>query len=170
MPQRDQLDFGDVTEKNLGQLKILNSSVFPVKYNDKFYSDLLIAGKEELTKLVYYCDVLVGAVCCRIDTKPAGNENGASSSGQRLYIMTLGVLAPYRRLGLGAKLLEYALSICAKRPEVEEIYLHVQVNNEQAINFYKKFGFEIINTIQNYYKRIDPPDCFVLQKSLKVKK
>jgi hypothetical protein len=35
------LSFGDVTEKNLGQLKLLNSAVFPVKYNNKFYDDLL---------------------------------------------------------------------------------------------------------------------------------
>ena len=35
------ISFGDVTEKNLGQLKVLNSVVFPVKYNDKFYNDLL---------------------------------------------------------------------------------------------------------------------------------
>jgi N-alpha-acetyltransferase 50 len=52
MPQREHSsDFGDLTEKNLGQLKILNAAIFPVKYNDKFYTDLLLPGREELTKL-----------------------------------------------------------------------------------------------------------------------
>jgi len=162
MPQKDHsasTDLGDLTEKNIGQLKILNTAIFPVKYNDKFYTDLLLPEREGLTKLAYYCDVLVGAVCCRIDE--AGTPN------VRAYIMTLGVLAPYRNLGIGYKLLQYTLDLCKKRPEIQDIYLHVQVNNDQAINFYKKFGFEIKETIQNYYKRIEPPDCYVLQKSLK---
>lgn len=110
MPQESTIDLGDLTDKNVGQLKILNAAIFPVKYNDKFYSDLLLAGREELTKLgmllitivifkkikqnnlffsAYYNDVLVGAVCCRIEDE------------HKLYIMTLGVLAPYRQLKIG---------------------------------------------------------------------
>lgn len=44
---------------------------------------------------------------------------------------------------------------------------HVQVNNESAIDFYKKFGFEIVETKEHYYKRIEPADAHVLQKDLK---
>jgi len=40
----------------------------------------------------YYNDIVVGAVCCRVDS---------SENQRRLYIMTLGALAPYRRLGIG---------------------------------------------------------------------
>lgn len=44
---------------------------------------------------------------------------------------------------------------------------HVQVNNEDAIAFYKKFGFEIVETKEHYYKRIEPADAHVLQKTLR---
>lgn len=46
---------------------------------------------------------------------------------------------------------------------------HVQVNNEGAIDFYKKFGFEVVETKEHYYKRIEPADAHVLQKTLRTK-
>ena len=43
----------------------------------------------------------------------------------------------------------------------------MQVNNESAIEFYKKFGFNIVETKEQYYKRIEPADAHVLEKFLK---
>lgn len=106
----------------------------------------------------YYNDIVVGAVCCRVDT---------SENSRRLYIMTLGCLAPYRRLGIGTKMVEHVLNLVQKDGNFDSIFLHVQVNNEGAIDFYKKFGFDIVETKEHYYKRIEPADAHVLQKSLK---
>jgi ribosomal protein S18 acetylase RimI-like enzyme len=153
-----KVTFGTVTEKNLGQLKILNSVVFPVHYNDKFYANLL--RSPELCQLAYYNDVLVGAVCCRLEKKDQNSKD------LRLYIMTLGVLAPYRQLKIGTQLLNFVFQCAKQRPDISEIYLHVQTNNDEAIAFYKKFGFEIKETIKNYYSKIEPPDCYVLTKTV----
>lgn len=136
------------------QLKKLNIALFPVRYNDKYYADALASG--EFTKLAYYSDICVGAIACRLEKK-----DGAV----RVYIMTLGVLAPYRGLGIGTMLLNHVLDLCSAQ-NIFEIYLHVQTNNEEAINFYKKFRFEITETIKNYYTNITPPDCYVLTKYL----
>ena len=44
---------------------------------------------------------------------------------------------------------------------------HVQVNNEDALQFYQKFDFHSVETKEQYYKRIDPPHAHVLQKDMK---
>eukprot|EP00960_Hanusia_phi_P076049 768507-Hanusia_phi.AAC.3 len=36
--------FGPITDKNVEQVKTLNRSIFPVKYNDKFYNDVQNSG------------------------------------------------------------------------------------------------------------------------------
>lgn len=153
---RGHTELGDITPHNIKQLKLLNQVVFPVTYNDKFYKDVLEVG--ELAKLAYFNDIVVGAVCCRIDT---------SDNQRRLYIMTLGCLAPYRRLSIGTVMLQHVLKICDEDGNFDNVFLHVQVNNEGAIKFYEKFGFEIVEEKKNYYKRIEPADAYVLQKSFR---
>ncbi|KAK9101879.1 hypothetical protein Sjap_019133 [Stephania japonica] len=147
------ISLDEVRDKNMMQLRKLNTALFPVRYNDKYYSDAIAAA--EFTKLAYFSDICVGAIACRLEK--------AESGAFRVYIMTLGVLAPYRGLGIGTKLLNHVLDLCPKK-NILDIYLHVQTNNEDAINFYKKFGFEITDTIENYYANISPPDCYVLTK------
>ncbi|KHN84629.1 N-alpha-acetyltransferase 50 [Toxocara canis] len=115
---RCDMELGDVTHHNVQQLKRLNQAVFPVSYNDKFYKEIVSAG--ELAKLAYFNDIVVGGVCCRIDV-----EEGV----KRLYIMTLGTLAPYRRLGIGTLLLKHVIALCEKDPSIDNIYLHVQVRS-----------------------------------------
>jgi len=173
---RTRIDLGDITPHNIKLLKKVNQVVFPVVYHDNFYKDVLEAG--ELAKLAFFNDIVVGAVCCRVDS--AGVSAGSSASAappapppptdpqakKKLYIMTLGCLAPYRRLGVGSKMVEHVLNIVAKDGNYESVFLHVQVNNEGAINFYRNFGFDIVETKQNYYKRIDPADAYVLEKKL----
>ncbi|XP_065159480.1 probable N-acetyltransferase san [Atheta coriaria] len=153
---RANIELGNVTPHNIKQLKQLNTVVFPVTYNDKFYKDVLEAG--ELAKLAYYNDIVVGAVCCRIDTV---------EKSRKLYIMTLGCLYPYRRLGIGTMMVEHVLKYVEEDGNFDSIFLHVQISNEGAIDFYKKFGFEIVETKQHYYKRIEPADAHVLQKNLR---
>eukprot|EP01126_Amoeba_proteus_P045598 TRINITY_DN5116_c0_g1_i10.p1 TRINITY_DN5116_c0_g1~~TRINITY_DN5116_c0_g1_i10.p1 ORF type:complete len:205 (+),score=24.80 TRINITY_DN5116_c0_g1_i10:63-677(+) len=154
-----QIGLGQLTDKNVKQLKILNAVVFPVKYRDPFYDSLL--RKPDLSQLAFYNDLFVGAVCCRLEPIESG------SNICRLYIMTLGVLPSYRKCGIGSKLLEYVLDYSKKQHgkfTIKDIYLHVQTSNEGAINFYKKFGFEKTDIVKDYYKKLEPPDAFIITR------
>merc|ERR1712183_207037 len=135
-----RIDLGDVTPHNIKLLKKVNQVVFPIVYHDKFYND-----------------VVVGAVCCRIDLTQA-SEDGSQLAKRKLYIMTLGCLAPYRRLGIGTKMLRHVMDIVEKDGNFDSVVLHVQVSNDVALEFYKRFGFEVVETKEAYYKRIEPAD------------
>lgn len=129
-------------------------------------------------QLVYHSDVLVGAVACRVESKkkPATeNENSEKKDDaqkdktnsstntkpmKRVYVMTLGVLPVYRRYGIGRRMLEKVIDAVEKSEDLDEIYLNMQVNNEEALGFYKNFGFDVVQRIPGYYKRIEPSDCF----------
>ena len=56
----------------------------------------------------------VGAVCCRVDT---------SDNSRRLYIMTLGCLYPYRRLGIGTVMVQHVLNYVNKDGNFDSIFL-----------------------------------------------
>lgn len=154
-----KITFGDITEDNVHHLRKMNTSIFPVRYHDKFYIDVSSANSD-FTQYVYVDDVVVGAVCCRIE--PPESPEGHV----KLYIMTLGVLAAWRRRAIGTHLLRRVLDSLPRYPSVREVYLHVQTSNQEAVGFYKEHGFGVEETIENYYKRIDPPDCYVLRKRL----
>lgn len=99
------------------QLRKLNEAVFPVTYNDRFYKDVTSSG--DMAKLAYFNDFVVGAVCCRVDV---------TDGEKKLYIMTLGTLAPYRRFGVGGMLLQHVISLCERDRSIKGIRLHVQVS------------------------------------------
>ena len=150
------ISFGEVTPKNVEQLRKLNLAVFPVRYNEKFYNDLANNPIQLYTHLGFFSDILVGAICSRIE-----QQEGSSF---KIYVMTIGVLAPYRRLGIGQQLLKEMLKKCGEDANCAEVYLHVQVGNDDAVEFYKRFDFEVGETVKDYYKRIEPPDAVVLAK------
>ena len=150
------VSFGEVSPKNIEQVRKLNQAIFPVKYNDKFYNDLSTVNATQFTHLAYFADIIVGAIGCRAE--------GQEGEKFKVYVMTIGVLAPYRRLGIGAKLLQQTLEACDKDPNCEEVYLHVQVGNDAAVDFYKGFGFEVGEVIKDYYTRLDVNDAHIIRK------
>ncbi len=161
---------------------------FPVQYQDKYYKDVSETKSDGLCKFAYWNGFVVGAACARIEPLNANKGSGESGDNdenksdniseekdgdKRIYIMTLGVLAAYRGRTIGAQLIQSILDYYEKNknsPElkdVKEISLHVQISNDDALKFYiEKFGFEKGEVVENYYKRIDPPHCYKLFKTL----
>lgn len=86
----------DINAANLKQLNVLNVSTLPVRYTDKFYKDLLTNGFAEYLKFASWNGFAVAAVCARIE------RHDTVPDSFKLYIMTINVLAAYRRRGIGS--------------------------------------------------------------------
>jgi ribosomal protein S18 acetylase RimI-like enzyme len=156
-----EIDFGGITNDNVEQLRIINSTSLPISYPDGFYKDIVKAKDESLNKFAYHNGFVIGAICSRIQ------KDGDAS---KISILTLGVLPCYRGRHVGTKLvqslLDYATSEESRKMGIDEIILHVQISNQDAIRFYERLGFEKGEMVEDYYKRIDPPHCYVLRKRL----
>lgn len=68
-------------------------------------------------------------------------------------ILNIVVKEKYRNKKIATNLMDTLISEFADT--IEFLTLEVSVNNMPAINLYKKFGLEIINTRKNYYENSD---------------
>ncbi|KZP34724.1 acyl-CoA N-acyltransferase [Athelia psychrophila] len=154
-----RISFASITPGNIGTLRKINGVVFPIKYSEKFYQDVLLPELEDFCKLVYYNDVPVGTICCKMETKDEQTN---------LYLMTMGVLAPYRGRKLGSESLEliFAAASAKKEPTISHVYLHVQVSNADGRRFYERHGFKEVGLHENYYKKILPRDAWILRREI----
>ncbi|KAI0329424.1 acyl-CoA N-acyltransferase [Cubamyces sp. BRFM 1775] len=158
-PSPSRVSFASVTPNNIGTVRKLNSVLFPIKYSEKFYNDIVQPNVEDFCQLIYYNDIPVGTMCCRIEVK---------DDQAKLYLMTLAVLAAYRSRGIGSQSLQHLIDTAAAhaKPKINAIYLHVQVSNGDAKRFYERHGFKEVGLYENYYKKITPHDAWILQRDI----
>ena len=140
VPSTD-LFYTGVHARNIGMVKKVLEVVLPVAYSDDFYRRLQEAPPE-LAKLVYYRDICVGVLGCRVE---AAEGEGAAGAPPRIYLTVLAVLAPYRDRGIGSALLRGVLEAMEggkiKGAEgAREIYLHVWEENKEAVRGGKRGG------------------------------
>jgi ribosomal protein S18 acetylase RimI-like enzyme len=67
-------------------------------------------------------------------------------------------------------LIERILQECEQDPSIDQVCLHVHVRNQNALNLYLRFGFEIEKTLYGYYATnagVEPPDAHYLRKIIR---
>lgn len=142
------------------RLRVMDKYNFPVSYTDVYYTNLSNGGWHQFSLLAYYHELLVGSLTSRLE---ATAEEGVF----RLYIMTIGVLEPYRRLGIGAHLMQKLLDnvVAEQTTAISEVALHVQVGST-AFAFYKEFNFTVVEEVKEYYKDLEERNALLLTKAV----
>jgi [ribosomal protein S18]-alanine N-acetyltransferase len=87
----------------------------------------------------------------------------AEAGRTRGHIITIDVLEPIRRSGLGTKLLTSAEERL-REMGCTSVLLETAVDNESALAFYKRKGYFLAKTLPRYYST--GVDAFVLKKDL----
>lgn len=67
------------------------------------------------------------------------------------HICSFAIYPKYRSLGIGKQLIETCIQSCFQNYKIEHVSLNVRVQNDIALNLYKKVGFEIITRTPKYY-------------------
>jgi ribosomal-protein-alanine N-acetyltransferase len=70
--------------------------------------------------------------------------------GDAAHVISIATDPEHRRRGVGRLLLCTALKLLAEG-RVGEVFLEVRVSNEAALRLYKAAGFEVAETLTNYY-------------------
>lgn len=100
-------------------------------------------------------------------TVPGGTAPAGFAIIRRLMdeaeILTLGVLPPFRRRGLGQALVA-AISERAAEISCRRIFLEVAEDNPAARNLYERLGYKPVGRRQGYYRRTHGPaiDALIL--------
>jgi ribosomal protein S18 acetylase RimI-like enzyme len=75
-------------------------------------------------------------------------------------------------LTVGTALLDHILAQAQSQTRntpsqpVKSLYLHVQTTNQEAVDWYKKRGFVIEETVKEYYRNIEDRDAYILVRKL----
>lgn len=189
-----------VTDAHIPALRRINALLLPVNYTDSFYKAILDPAQSGLfSRAILFRDgdgdpavpspaapKVVGGIVCRLEPSPFDQSTGAYSpdlarraharvsppDSRVLYVQSLGVLAPYRGLGLAAAAVEGVFdavrSVAADARgnglNIGWVYAHVWTENHDALEWYARRGFERDIRLENYYFKLQPGSAWVMKR------
>ena len=189
-PIPSNVHIGPVSSATLPSYRRLITLLLPIRYPDKFYKDSIADTSESSlarvalwreghapkssyklgsTAISYERDLadrkVIGGIQCRVEDNPL-----VPAGERQLYIQTIGVLAPYRQLGIATQLLEdIVVTVIKYHENVTSIYAHVWEANTDALEWYRQRGFSVESeVIEGYYRRLKPSGARVVRRRITI--
>ena len=114
-----------VSPSDFEEIKRIHQSLFPLQYSDDFLRKATegvgLHGGELYSCIVTLREDIIGFIFCQLISRTQCEENDILDadcpSTCACYILTLGLLPPYRRSGLGQKLLAKCLKYASNFPD-----------------------------------------------------
>jgi ribosomal-protein-alanine N-acetyltransferase len=72
----------------------------------------------------------------------------------QVHLLNIAVASPFKRRGIASRMLRFLIDLSV-REKKELITLEVRASNEDAITFYKVFGFQRFGVSKGYYPEND---------------
>jgi len=83
---------------------------------------------------------------------------GDVKKSEHVRVLGMLVVDGYREIGIGTKLMEYALRWAGAKKGVEKVTLGVFSNNRRALRLYEKFGFKVEGVRKKHYYIAGEPE------------
>ncbi|KAL9105538.1 MAG: hypothetical protein Q9227_009312 [Pyrenula ochraceoflavens] len=166
--------FQQMAPSYLPQLKLLTTSLLPIRYSLQFYkatiSDPVVMS---FTFVALYADKPIGWIRCELEpqrTPPLIDCRGSilpQKQRQALYISVIALAASHRGRGLATELLSRLFDY-AKRSSHNILfaYAHVWEKNSNALEWYEKRGFKQEVCLAEYYRKLTPGGAWIVRKDL----
>jgi len=91
-----------------------------------------------------------GFLVADLDGHPVGFLAAVLSADGQARVLMFAVTAGFRRRGFGSQMMNAFIQVCAMRG-IRRIELEVRISNDEAIRFYKRYGFEIAQNLPKFY-------------------
>lgn len=159
---------------DIDEVKELCGDWFPVHYPEKWFIDITSNSNRFYSLAATYKSKIIGMIIgetkpkalCDLEDKNVLLSSTFNDDTLVTYILSLGVVKEYRRLGIASILLQTFLSYLKSNSTTSKaVYLHVLSTNDNAIRFYEKRGFKRRSFLPKYYSisnQLKDAYCYVL--------
>ncbi|PFH59402.1 hypothetical protein XA68_12432 [Ophiocordyceps unilateralis] len=158
-----------ISETDTAALRRINALLLPVNYPESFYARAVgRAQSGRFSRIVTWAHQgeepkVVGGLVCRLESD---DEVG---NGQRLYIQSLCLLAPYRGKGLMTAALDHIIATARSdlALDVRSVTAHVWTDNEDGLRWYQSRGFDRREQpVAGYYLKLRPDSAWLVRRRL----
>jgi len=120
-------------------------------------------SKETIKKLIEQKIFFLKLVSNKPKNKIIGFIIAIKDDEERVNIVNFLIQKKYRKNGYGTFLLDKTIEKIKELKEIKRIVLNVKITNKEAIALYKKFQFQIVQKINNYYHQKESAYLMVLR-------
>lgn len=176
----EQATISPILEQHIPALRRINALLLPISYPDSFYHKILSPDAPvSFSRVILWTDpkslqvTVVGGVVCRLDPALASDSTPQGTNyipgSFDIYIQSLALLSPYRRMGLVAEVLKQVIEAATSQSnlKVASLYAHVWTENEEALEWYTSRSFKREEPVlHGYYRRLKPDTAWIFRRRL----
>lgn len=147
---------------DLEVLEQIHLALFPIRYESEFFLNVVNGhgivswAAVDSSRSDSQRDELIGFVTARtVAAKESEIDDlfgyDARNDQILVYVLTLGVIEPYRNFGIATALVREVIKYASGLYTCRAVYLHVISYNDPAIHFYKKMSFNCLRRLRDFY-------------------
>ncbi|KYK61016.1 Pre-mRNA-splicing factor cwc24 [Drechmeria coniospora] len=167
-----------MTSADVNALRRINALLLPIAYPDSFYLRAVNPAESgRFSRVITWAHdgeepKVVGGVVCRVEPallnrQRPGPVGDSQQVPHNLYIQSLCLLSPFRKMGLINAALENVVATAVTDPKlnVRTVTAHVWTENEEALLWYEGRGFRRQEPpVQAYYPKLRPSTAWLVHR------